>query len=47
MKQLIRQIHDELDTAHAEDSHKIIWEYEKEKFRDRYIKLKAEWSMLG
>ena len=90
MKQLIHQIHDELDTAceyikcaaqkdgdakdiyrtlskeelthaeklmslgdqyavalHAEDSHKIIWAYEKENFRDRYIKLKAEWSMLG
>lgn len=90
MKQLIHQIHDELNTAcsyiecashkegddrdvyrslskdelnHAEklmtlgdnhaasmqssDSLRIIWEYQREQFKDRYIKLKAEWSMLN
>ena len=90
MKQLIRQIHDELNMAdqyiecashkegeardvyrsigkdelnHAEklmalgdqhimsmqdmDPSRIIWDYQRDSFKDRYIKLKAEWSMLN
>ena len=32
-----------LDTT---DPSKIIWEYVKEGFKDRHIKLKANWTML-
>lgn len=31
----------------AEDSHRIIWEYQRDQFKNKYIKLKAEWSMLN
>lgn len=30
----------------ANDPSKIIWEYLKEGFKDRHIKLKANWTML-
>ena len=41
---------DELDSSvnplAANDQNKIIWEYVKEGFKDRHIKLKANWTML-
>lgn len=33
-------------TMQATDPQKVIWEYQREQFKDRYIKLKAERSML-
>lgn len=45
-EKLMLLVDSSVNSLAATDPNKIIWEYVKEGFKDRHIKLKANWTML-